>query len=61
MRRLLILTVLVGLLLTVGCGPGDKVVQPTNVPPPPKRPPVGNKGAGNNNNQKPVMAPGFKP
>ena len=61
MRRLLILTVLVGLLLAVGCGPGDKVVQPTNVPPPPKGPPIGNKGPGSNQGQKPANAPPIAP
>jgi len=38
MRRLAALVVLVGLLLSLGCGKGDKVIEPKNVPDGPKAP-----------------------
>ena len=40
MRRWLVLTVLLG-LLSIGCGSGKGVVEPTNVPPQPSGPPGG--------------------
>jgi len=41
MRRLAALVVLAGLLLSLGCGKGDKTIDPKNVPPVPKADPTG--------------------
>lgn len=61
MHRLLILTVLAGLVLSFGCGSGKKTVEPTNVPPPPKSPPGANKGPGGAQGQKPATASDLTP
>jgi hypothetical protein len=59
MRRLFALLVVAGLVLAIGCGPGSKVVEPTNVPPPPKGPPGAQKVGSEAN--KPTAAPPVQP
>jgi len=58
MRRLLLLVLLVGLAVSVGCK-DDKTIAPKNVPPPPKGPPTGaSKDAGGaNQNKSPELKP----
>jgi hypothetical protein len=60
MRRFCTLFVLAGLFLILGCGQGDKVIAPDNVPPPPKGL-VRDVGPGGNQSGKPSAAPGIKP
>jgi hypothetical protein len=61
MRRLCALLVLAGLFLVLGCGQGDKVVAPDNVPPRPKGPLFNEAGPGGKPSSKSTNAPGIKP
>jgi hypothetical protein len=60
MRRLLVVFVLVGLLLSVGCG-GPAVQTPASMPPPPKGPPMGDKGPGGGEKDKSSTAAPVSP